>query len=88
MAAAVPFVISAIGGASGIKTARDARKSQKDMVASQEQLTRDAAKGQEQGERSAVDLFRRRRRTSGAGFSDVGATSGLLTGGGTQPLGQ
>lgn len=76
MAAALPFVLSAVSTGATVKGARDARKGQKDQLAQSERIAAETRANQVQGERAAEDVVGARRKRRTPGFSDVGAASG------------
>jgi hypothetical protein len=75
MPVAAPIILSALGTGVAAKGTRDARKGQKEQLAQSERLAAESAANQAQGERTAADIFTRRRSRRTPGFSDAGAAS-------------
>lgn len=82
MGAVVPFLPSIIGGvsaATGVKSASDARKGQKEQLAQSERLAAETRAQQPQAEQAAAGITSKRRARRTPGFSDAGAALGTGT---------
>jgi hypothetical protein len=85
MPPAIPFLLAnagaisagsaVVGAGAAVKGARDARKGQKEQLMQADRLAEETRANTAQNERSATDMFARRRARRSPGFSDAGAAT-------------